>query len=193
MFGVALLWWQHDQRGKEAQKAQKALWRAARFFQAQRHELALKGDPERKIPGLLEVAQTWPKTKAGQQAHLYLGKYHMQQGHYRRAVDHFKRCRFQDGLLQPAIYAWIADGYLALDNPKEAIRFYEKAIAQAPNPVFTPDYYAKLACLYEKQGRRDQALATYQRLAKAFPNAPLVYDQAQKAMGRLTFLLVSEA
>ena len=189
-FILACFWGHSHRKASREKRAQAALWRSVRLFQEGKYQAALKGDPQRKIDGLLKVAKTWPTTKAGQQAHLYLGKHCMKQSNHRQAIVHFKQCHFQDELIQPAIYAWIGDAHAALGESESAIFWFEKAIANKSNPFFTPRYYKKLAYFYENQGALEKALATYVQMAKAFP-ATSAYDQAESEIGRLTFLLES--
>ena len=54
----------------------------------------------------------------------------------------------------------IAKEYLKRDAPEQALAFYEKLLADQPD--YTGTYY-HLGKLYEKMGRKDDALTTYQK------------------------------
>ena len=54
----------------------------------------------------------------------------------------------------------IANEYLKRDEPRQALAFYEKLVADQPD--YTGTYY-HLGKLYERLGRRDDAVTIYQK------------------------------
>ena len=160
---------------KQNQDAQSSLYPAVGYFEADSLKRALEGDGSNE--GLLDIADKYSATKAGELAHFYAGIAFLKNGKYDDAISHLKDFSSSDLVVQARAYSLIGDAYLEKKDVKEAINFYKKAAEYKPNKYFTPTYLMKLATAYELDkdyqaaiGAYDEIITTYFDSSEA-PNA----------------------
>ncbi|GAL66700.1 TPR domain protein [Jejuia pallidilutea] len=65
----------------------------------------------------------------------------------------------------------IGDAFVQLDQPKDALEYYEKAIALRDNGYTTPMYLYKAGALALDLGQPDKALGYFKRIKEDYPDA----------------------
>ena len=161
--------------GQQEDEAQKDLYAAVYFIEADSARLALKGN--KTYRGLEQIIRDYSGTKAGNLARFYAGAAYLKEGasgkkeSFQKAVDVLKSYNAGDYLTQPRAYCMIGDAYMELNKLEDAISYYDKAATYQPNEQFTPVYLNKLALAYELKTKYKEAIAAYERIIKEFPTS----------------------
>jgi TolA-binding protein len=171
------------------EEAQKEMFQAVYYFEADSLNKALKGDGNNR--GFLDIIDDYGRTKAGNLAKFYVGNIYLKQGKYQEAADILKDFSASDILIQARAYSLVGDAYMELGDKSEAIRYYKKAVDHRPNKYFTPRYMMKLALAQELNGDAQAAIATYTQLLEKYYDASEAND-AKKFKAKLEQQLASE-
>lgn len=151
---------------KEAQ--QEMFW-AQQYFEQDSLNLALKGDGMHY--GFLDVAAEYSGTKAGNLANYYAGISYLNLGQYDNAIALLDEFDSNDPILSVVAVGAIGDAFLELDQPKEALDYYKRAVSGEKNRFIVPFYLLKAGMLAEQNGNTKAALGFYQRIKKEFPDS----------------------
>lgn len=76
--------------------------------------------------GFLDIIDNYGSTKAGNLAHYYAGFAYLNTNKYQEAIDHLEDFDGDDEILAPLAIGGMGDAFLQLDQPKEALNYYEK-------------------------------------------------------------------
>ncbi|SOE21463.1 Tetratricopeptide repeat-containing protein [Spirosomataceae bacterium TFI 002] len=150
-------------------EAQAAMFDSVYYFEQDSLDLALNGTGGNA--GLLEIADSYGSTPAGNLANFYVGTIYLQQGKFDEAIEHLSNYSSSDLVLQGKAYCLIGDANMEKGNTSEAISAYKKAADYKPNKFITPGYLMKLATAYETANETDGALEAYSKLVEQYPNA----------------------
>jgi predicted negative regulator of RcsB-dependent stress response len=155
---AGILYFQIDKQNKN-EKAQAEMFQAVYYFEQDSTDFALNGDGSN--PGFLRIIDQYGGTDASNLAHFYVGSIYLSEGQFQKAVDHLKKFSADDYFVQARAYALLGDAYLELENTKDAISAYKKAVDHKENKFFAPRYLNKLAIAYEEAGDIENAIKTY--------------------------------
>lgn len=151
------------------EEAQAALFRSHNAFETDSLAKALKGTAA--APGLLQVADEYGSTDAGNVANFIAGVAFLKQGKYDDAIARLEKFSSSDLLVQARAYSLIGDAYMEKKNPAEAVSFYKKAVDYKANKSFTPIYMNKLAIAQEAAKDNNSALETINSLIEKYPTS----------------------
>lgn len=151
------------------QEAQAAMVDATFAYEADSLSQALNGIGGGD--GMLNIAENYGSTKAGNLANFYAGTALMKQEKFDEAIEHLKDFSSSDLVLQGKAYALIGDAYLEQGNAAEAASYYKKAAGYQSNKFLTPGYLMKLALAQETAGDKVAAIKTYDTLILEYPAA----------------------
>jgi predicted negative regulator of RcsB-dependent stress response len=146
--------------------AQKEIFQAIRYFEADSLNLALNGDGNNL--GFLQIIDDYSVTKSGNLANFYTGVIYLKQGKFPLAIYHLEDFSANDLLVQARAYSLIGDAYMEQKKYDEAARYYDKASGYEPNKEFTPTYLMKAALAYEKLNNIEKAKAAYQTIIDTY-------------------------
>ncbi|MFM9839677.1 MAG: YfgM family protein [Cyclobacteriaceae bacterium] len=152
--------------GNQDGQAQKEMFQAVRYFEADSLNLALNGDGNNL--GFLQIADDYGLTKAGNLANFYAGAIYLKQGKFPLAIHHLDDFKVDDLLVQARAYSLIGDAYMEQKKFEDAAKYYDKAASYKPNKEFTPTYLMKAALAYEKLNNPEKAKAAYQTIIDAY-------------------------
>ncbi len=147
--------------GREAE-AQKAMFRAERYYEQDSFKLALKGDGY--ATGLEDVADEYGGTKAGQDAHYMIGMEKLKEGKYQEAIDNLEDFHLKSLIVYPLALGGIGDAYSQLKDYESAAKYYMKAANFDDNQFTTPRFYKKAGLVYEKLGEYDKAYEAFKKI-----------------------------
>lgn len=171
-------WWVD----KEDVSAQREMFQAVRYFEADSLDLALKGTAN--VSGFEAIADEYGLTPAGNLANYYAGVIYLKQGNFTMAEFYLKEFKANDLLVQARAYSLLGDAHMEQNEYEEAAEAYHKASTYNPNKYFTPAYLMKEALAYEKQNKNAQAIAAYDRIIKEFWDSE-EFQNARKLKARL--------
>jgi tetratricopeptide (TPR) repeat protein len=163
-------------------EAQKEMFQAVYYFEADSLNLALNGDGNNL--GFINIIEEYKFSNAANLAHFYAGVCYLKQGNYETAILFLKDYSSNDLLVQPRAYSLIGDAYMELNKFEDAATYYDKAASYEPNKFYSPAYLLKAALAYEKLDQKDKAKAAYDKIITEFWDSN-EYQSAVKLKARL--------
>lgn len=151
------------------QEAQQEIFWAQQYFEQDSLRLALRGDGQHY--GFLDVADEYSGTKAGNMANYYAGICYLNQGEFEKSIALLDEFDSNDPILSVIAEGAIGDAFLELEQPKEALEYYKRAVSGQENSFIVPFYLLKAGMLAEQNGDLKAALGFYKRIKKDFPDS----------------------
>ncbi|MEZ4793856.1 MAG: tetratricopeptide repeat protein [Gelidibacter sp.] len=133
------------------------------------YTLALNGG-EGKF-GMLDIAKEYSGTPAANLANYYAGMAYLNLKDYQNAVKYLGEFSSDDVMLGPIAKGGIGDAFVQLNQPEDALEYYNQAVSMNTNNYTTPMYLFKAANVAMKLGKTDKALENYKRIKEEFPNS----------------------
>lgn len=162
--------------------AQKDMFQAIRYFEADSLNLALNGDGNNL--GFLQIIEDYGRTDAGNLANYYTGVIYLKQGKFPLAIFHFEDFSSDDLLVQARAYSLMGDAYMEQKDYENAAQYYNKAANYKPNKEFTPIYLMKAGLAYEKLNQNQKAIDAYQIIIDKYWEST-EFQSAKKFKARL--------
>lgn len=147
-------------------EAQSQMFTAERYFEIDSFNLALYGDGAEL--GFIDIIDDYGITSTANLAHYYAGISFLHLGEFENAIDYLKMFDSDDQMVGPLSLSAIGDAYRELEDYKEALSFYLKAVNKPENQLLTPVYLFKSGEVYEKLGKYEKAIEMYERIKKEF-------------------------
>lgn len=172
-------WHRFIQEPKEADAAndmalaQEHFSRALNSTGAQKDSLytiALNGS-EGKY-GFLDIIANYGGTDAANLATYNAGFAYLHTGKYQEAIDYLEDFDSDDEVLAALAVGGIGDAFMQLEQPEEALDYYEKAAAMRNNSFTTPKFLLKAAITALQLGHAGDAEEYLLELRDAYPDAP---------------------
>lgn len=154
--------------------AQAEMYNAVFAWEKDSLKTALEGDKTDK--GLVEIADEYSGTDAGNMANYYAGVAFLKQGKFDEAIESLQDFKSNDLLLQGVAYSLLGDAYMEKKELENAVEAYGKAANYKPNESFTPKYLMKLGLAQELNKDFTGASESYGRIVEEFPTAAQVAD-----------------
>jgi predicted negative regulator of RcsB-dependent stress response len=175
----------YNYRSTQNQEAQQAMFQAVYYFEADSLNKALNGDGQ--YEGLLQIADEYGSTDAGNLANFYAGAALLKQGKFAEAQARLEEFKSDDYLMQARAYSLTGDALLEQGKNKEAADLYVKAADYNANPYFSPLYLMKAGIAYEADNNFASATEMYDRIIKDYVTSAEVSD-AKKYKARAELL-----
>ncbi len=140
---------------KEAD-ANDELFRAEAMWAGDSLDVALNGTDQ--FLGLVDIADEYGSTKAGNRASYFAAAAFMKKGEYEEALNYLNNVSFDDEIIAPLAVCLKGDCNVELENLEEAASLYMKAAKMRDNKFTAPYSYAKAARVYAKLGDWQSAL-----------------------------------
>lgn len=156
------------QRGDEAQVL---LGNVIPVYEQGNYQAALDGIETG--PGLLEIADDFSGTDAGNLAHYYAADALFRLGRYDEALDHFEEYEKAENLVGASALAGEAAIYEVKGEYERAGDLYRRAASIFSNEVTSPEYLLLAGQAYEAGGDYDEALEAYETITENFPESAL--------------------
>ncbi len=151
-------------------RAQEDMFAAEQWFGEGSFEKALNGDDQ--FMGFLGVIDEYGCTKAANLAHYYAGICHLNLGQYNEAIDQLKSYKGRDLYTGAEAQMLIGDAYAELENPNEAVQYYEKAAKSGNNLIVSPTALWKAGMMYLQLNNKDAAIKAFQQIKDNYPESP---------------------
>ena len=133
------------------------------------YNLALNG-AEGKY-GFLDIIDEYNGTKAANLANYSAGMAYLNMQKYQDAITYLENFSSKDAILGALAKGGIGDAFMQLNQPSDALGYYEKAIAHSSNDYTTPRYLYKAGVTALELKQNDKALKNFQRIKDEFPNS----------------------
>ncbi len=158
----------------KATEAANQIFSAQNYFEKDSFNLALNGDGN--VLGFLEIIDKYGSTPSGNIAKYYAGLSYLHLGQYENAIQYLKKFSSDDFLIANIAQANIGDAYMQMGDYKKAAEHYQKAANSKTNNFSTPMFLMKNGLALEKAGDYEQALKSYEKINREYPNAPEARD-----------------
>ncbi|WP_299555588.1 tetratricopeptide repeat protein [Seonamhaeicola sp.] len=133
------------------------------------YNLALNGG-EGKF-GMLDIISEYGGTDAANLASYYAGTAYLRLKDYKNAVEHLSNFKSDDEILAPLAKGNIGDAFVQLNQPEDALDYYEQAANMRDNEFTTPMYLYKAGTVALELGNPDKALSYFERIKTEYPKA----------------------
>ena len=170
-----VLGYQHFISEPNEKKASEALFRGEQYFLADNYEAALNGD-SLGYEGFLKVANNFSSTDAGKLANAYAGICYAQLGQYDNAVKYLDKFGADDQLVSPALMGTMGNCYAQLGQLEKAAATLVKAADKANSQALSPIYLIQAGQIYEKLGKKSEAINAYKTVKDKYFNSYQAMD-----------------
>ncbi|MBT8324486.1 MAG: tetratricopeptide repeat protein [Winogradskyella sp.] len=133
------------------------------------YTLALNGG-EGKY-GMLDIVSEYGSTPAGNLANYYAGMAYLNLKDYQNAITYLSDFSSDDLMLSAIAEGGIGDAFVQLNQPNEALEYYEKALNTNKNEFTTPLYLMKAARVALDLGNNSKALNYLETIKTEYPTS----------------------
>lgn len=133
------------------------------------YTLALNGG-EGKF-GMLDIVNEYSGTPAANLANYYAGMAYLNLKDYTNAIAYLEDFSSDDVMLSAIAKGGIGDAFAQLNQPENALEYYEKAIAVSNNEFTAPLYLFKAGNIAMTLGDNAKALKYFERIKDEFPTS----------------------
>lgn len=163
-------------------EAQKEMFQAVYYFEADSLNLALNGDGNNL--GFRDIISDYKITDAARLANYYAGVSYLKLGKFELARLYLADFSSNDLLVQARAYSLIGDSYMEENKFEDAAKYYHKAADYKPNKYFTPVYLMKAALAFEKSKQTEKAKTAYDKIINEYWESA-EYQNARKFRAQL--------
>ncbi|MCO4823084.1 MAG: tetratricopeptide repeat protein [Flavobacteriaceae bacterium] len=121
--------------------------------------------------GMLDIANEYGGTKAGNLANYYAGMAYLNLKDYQNAVTFLSDFSSNDEMLGPIAKGGIGDAFVQLNQSEDALDYYVQAANLKTNGYTTPMYLYKAGIIALQLGQNDKALQYFTRIKEEFPSS----------------------
>jgi len=121
--------------------------------------------------GMIDIAKEYSGTPAGNLANYYAGMSYLNTKKYEEAIKYLSDFSSDDIMLSAISKGGIGDAFVQLNQLKEGLEYYEKAINDNTNDFTTPLYLKKAAIVSMSLGQNQKALDYLNRVKTEFPKS----------------------
>ena len=158
-------------------RAAEEMFAAEQYFLQGDFQRALDGDDANR--GFISVIDNYGGTKAGNLAKYYAGVCQLNLGKYNEAIDLLKSYKGKDLFTGSQASMLIGDAYAEMENPSEAVKYYEKAAKGSDNFIVAPTALWKAGMMYLQLNDKESAIKAFRTIKEKFPESP-EYVEADK-------------
>ncbi len=121
--------------------------------------------------GFIDIADQFSGTKSGNLANYYAGISYLKIKNYQDGIEYLENFSSDDELLGPIAKGAIGDAFADLNQPKDALNYYEQAANLRDNNFSTPLFLFKAANTALELGETSKALKMFEKIKVSYPNS----------------------
>lgn len=121
--------------------------------------------------GFEDIIENYGSTKAGNLARYYAGMAYLSTNQFQKAIEHLDDFESDDEILAPLAKGGIGDAFLQLDQPEEALSYYEEAATMRDNNFTAPKFLLKAAMTAISLGDGEAAEEYLTRIEREYPDS----------------------
>ncbi len=121
--------------------------------------------------GFVDIAEQYSGTDAGNMANYYAGISYLKMKNYTEAISYLEKFSSDDEALGPIAKGAIGDAFADLNQPEDALNYYEQAANLRVNDFTTPLFLFKAGNTALELGKSDKALGMFEKIQKLYPNS----------------------
>ncbi|CAM1349741.1 tetratricopeptide repeat protein [Tenacibaculum crassostreae] len=132
--------------------------------------LALIGGVNGKY-GFTDIADKFSGTKAGNLANYYAGVSYLKMKKYEEAIEYLGSFSSDDAILGPTALGAIGDAFADINQPEDALEYYEKAANKKDNQFTTPLFLFKAAQIAMDLKKYSKAESLYTTIKEKYADS----------------------
>ena len=133
--------------------------------------------------GFIDIIDNYGSTDAANLATYNAGFAYLNTGNYQEAINYLEDFNSDDEVLAALATGGIGDAFMQLEQPEEALGYYEKAASMRSNEFTTPKFLLKAAITALELGQAADAEGYLQQIKDEYPEAPEA-EQVSVYMGQ---------
>lgn len=118
--------------------------------------------------GFIDIAESFSGTDAGNLANYYAGVSFLQMKQYDKAIEYLSKFDSDDEVLGPIALGAIGDAFSDINQPEDALEYYEKAANKKANEFTTPLYLFKAAQTAMNLKKFDKAESLFTKIQENY-------------------------
>ncbi|WP_394970896.1 tol-pal system YbgF family protein [uncultured Croceitalea sp.] len=122
--------------------------------------------------GFLDIIEEYKGTKAANLATYSAGMAYLNMQNYQEAISYLEGFSSDDAILGALALGGIGDAFSQLEQPEEALDYYEKAITHNANDYTAPRFLYKAGVVAMDLGYSEKALEYFSRIKDEFSKSP---------------------
>ncbi len=134
------------------------------------YNLVLKGSDGKQ--GVVEIAEQYSGTDAGNMANYYAGIAYLNTGKYAEAITSLEKFKSESTVLNALALGAIGDAFAQKNQPKEALEYYVKAADANKDEFTTPRFLLKAGKTAYALGNKADAIKYYTNIKDNYENTP---------------------
>lgn len=177
---LGFMGWQRFIQEPREQEAANEMFQAQQFFDSALASTGAQSDSLYNLSlnggagkfGFIDIIDSYSSTDAANLAHYYAGFAYLNTNRYQEAIEQLEDFKSKDEILAALALGGIGDAFMQLEQPKEALGYYEDAASMRTNDFTTPKYLLKAAITAIQLGQKEKAIKFLTRIEGEFTNAP---------------------
>ncbi|WP_027125514.1 tetratricopeptide repeat protein [Gelidibacter mesophilus] len=121
--------------------------------------------------GMLDIIEEYSGTPAANLANYYAGMAYYNLNDYQNTVKYLGDFSSKDEILGPISKGRIGDAFVQLNQPEDALSYYEKAASMNENDYTTPMYLFKAGNVALNLGKTKTALDHFNTIKETYPSS----------------------
>jgi len=121
--------------------------------------------------GMLDIIKEHSGTQAANLANYYAGMAYLNLKDYKNAVEHLGNFSSDDEILGALAKGGIGDAFVQLNQPEDALSYYEQAANLKTNDYTTPMFLFKAGAIALELGKTDKALTYFNTIKNDYPKS----------------------
>jgi tetratricopeptide (TPR) repeat protein len=121
--------------------------------------------------GFLDIIDEYKGTKAANLSNYSAGMAYLNMKQYQEAIGYLEKFTSDDAILGALAKGGIGDAFMQLDQPSEALAYYESAFKHNLNGFTTPRFLYKSGVTSLELGQNKKALDYFTRIKDEFPDS----------------------
>lgn len=182
---VCIVLYKNFYKGPREEAASAALAKGEAYFQMGNYETALKGDSINYF-GFDKIIDEYSGTDAANLAKAYAGLSLAQTGKYEEAIKYLEDFDGKDNYLSASVMAATGNCYANTGNIEKAVSLLVKAAKKADAQSLSPVWYKQAGILYEKLGKKADALKCYKEVKDKYSSNMMVAGDIDKYIERVS-------
>ncbi len=147
--------------------ASEAIFQAQNYFANQDYEKALNGDEQGNM-GFIQIINEYSGTPTANVANAYAGLALAQNGRYEEAIPYLKAFDGEDSMVAPGVLSALGNCYANTGDLSAAVSKFMEAAKAADNNTISPYCLLQAGLIYEKQGKKEDALKAYTEIKEKY-------------------------
>jgi len=118
--------------------------------------------------GFLNIIEEYSGTKAANISNYSAGMAYLNMQKYQEAISYLEDFSSDEAILGALAKGGIGDAFVQLNQPEDALGYYEKAISHNTNDYTTPKFLYKAGVVALGLNNKDKALGYFERIKEEF-------------------------